>query len=372
MRDAATTTVATSPEPAQKRTTQRETAVTDSAFSLLDAIPVPLVLLGPTERVVHANPPAVALFSRDLPGRHYITAFRAPAVLSCVEAVMSGTVDRAEDRLLVSDSTREATWKITASAVDEGGRRSVVVAFEDTTALQEAGQIRRDFVANVSHELRTPLTALLGFIETLRGAAKDDPAARERFLGIMEREAGRMNRLVRDLLSLSRVEAEERQRPTDPVDLAGILNSVTLSLRPVAEEQKVELFVTGTSGPCIVPGDADQLAQVFTNLVENAVKYSGARSQVTIALSLNDHDAALRGPSVSVRVKDDGEGLDPIHIPRLTERFYRVDSHRSREQGGTGLGLAIVKHIVNRHRGRLRIESAPGQGAEFTVTLPAG
>src|SRR6056297_1579058 len=135
MRDAATTTVATSPEPAQKRTTQRETAVTDSAFSLLDAVPVPLVLLGPNERVAHANPPAVALFSRDLPGRHYVTAFRAPVILSCIEAVMTGPADRAEDRLLVSESSREATWKITASAVIDGGRRSVLVAFEDTTAL---------------------------------------------------------------------------------------------------------------------------------------------------------------------------------------------------------------------------------------------
>ncbi len=346
--------------------------MSEPAPPLLDAVPVPLVLLGADERVVHANPPAVALFGRELAGRHYVTAFRAPAVLSCIEAVTSGNADRAEERLLVSESTREATWKITAKALLRDGRRNVLVSFEDTTALQEAGQIRRDFVANVSHELRTPLTALLGFIETLRGAAKDDPAARDRFLGIMEREAGRMNRLVRDLLSLSRVEAEERLRPTDPVDLAGVLNSVVLSLRPVAEEQDASLSVSGTDRECIVPGDADQLAQVFTNLVENALKYSGSGSKVEIELSVNEHDASLRGRSATVRVRDDGEGFDPVHIPRLTERFYRVDSHRSREKGGTGLGLAIVKHIVNRHRGRLRIESAPGEGAEFTVILPAG
>ncbi len=345
--------------------------MTEPETSILDAIPVPLVLLGPDERVLHANAPAVSLFGRDLAGRHYVAALRAPPVLGCVEAVMAGRTDRATDRLLISDSRREATWRITAAAMFRGGRRGVMVTFEDTTALEEAGQIRRDFVANVSHELRTPLTALLGFIETLRGAARDDPAARDRFLGIMEREASRMNRLVRDLLSLSRVEAAERQRPTDPVDLAGVLNSVATSLRQVADEQSVELDVSGTDAPCIVPGDADQLAQVFTNLMENAVKYSGAGSHVRVTLATLDHDAALRGRAVSVRVKDDGEGLDPIHIPRLTERFYRVDSHRSREKGGTGLGLAIVKHIVNRHRGNLRIESAPGQGAEFTVTLPA-
>jgi two-component system phosphate regulon sensor histidine kinase PhoR len=217
-------------------------------------------------------------------------------------------------------------------------------------------------VANVSHELRTPLTALLGFIETLRGAARDDAVARERFLGVMEREAARMNRLVSDLLQLSRVEAAERVRPADPVDLAQVLAMTLTAVRPLAEAAGVEL-VFDAPGSLVVPGDADQLTQVFQNLIENAVKYGGAGKRVTITLSQGD-----RGAEVAVR--DLGEGIAAIHIPRLTERFYRVDSHRSREKGGTGLGLAIVKHIVNRHRGRLVIDSSEGKGSTFTVILP--
>jgi two-component system, OmpR family, phosphate regulon sensor histidine kinase PhoR len=346
--------------------------MTETARPILDAVPVPLVLIGGDERVVHANAPAAALFARSIEGRHYVTALRAPAVLDCIEPVILGRQDRAEGRLLTSEGAREATWRVTATPVPLAGRRGVLVTFEDSTAMQEAGQIRRDFVANVSHELRTPLTALMGFIETLRGAARDDPAARDRFLGIMEREAGRMNRLVHDLLSLSRVEAEERLRPTDPVDLAAVLRSVILSLRPLADEARVTLNVQGLDGPRIVPGDADQLAQVFTNLVENAVKYSGRGATVTVSLGTPEDDPTIRGPAVTAVVADTGEGIAAVHIPRLTERFYRVDSHRSREKGGTGLGLAIVKHIVNRHRGRLKIESRVGEGSRFTVILPVG
>lgn len=346
--------------------------MTETARPILDAIPVPLVLIGGDERVVHANGPASVLFGRSLEGRHYVTALRAPSVLACIESVILGRSDRADDRFLTSEGTREAIWRVTATPVPLSGRRGVLVAFEDATAIQEAGQIRRDFVANVSHELRTPLTALLGFIETLRGAAKDDPAARDRFLGIMEREAGRMNRLVHDLLSLSRVEAEERMRPTDPVDLSAVLRSVVLSLRPLADEAGVTITLTGTEAPRVVPGDADQLAQVFTNLVENAVKYSGRGSTVTVSLGLPVHDPVIRGEALDAVVSDDGDGIEAVHIPRLTERFYRVDSHRSREKGGTGLGLAIVKHIVNRHRGRFRIESVVGEGSSFKVILPTG
>ena len=344
--------------------------MTETALPILDAVPVPLVLVGADERVVHANGPATLLFGRLLEGRHYVTALRAPAVLACIEPVILGKQERAEGRLLISQGAREAIWRVTATPVPIDGRRGVLVAFEDATALQEAGQIRRDFVANVSHELRTPLTALLGFIETLRGAAKDDPAARDRFLGIMEREAGRMNRLVHDLLSLSRVEAEERMRPTDPVDLSAVLRSVVLSLRPVADEAGVTMELSGADAPRIVPGDADQLAQVFTNLVENAVKYSGRGSTVAISLGAPAHDPTIRGDAVAAVVADDGDGIEAVHIPRLTERFYRVDSHRSREKGGTGLGLAIVKHILQRHRGRIRIESERGKGSVFSVIFP--
>ena len=337
--------------------------------ALLAAVPMPLVLIGRDERVKAVNAAAEALVGPGAEGRHYVNAIRAPQLIDCVETAL-GAGRRAEARHLALEQGRETVWRVLAEPVADGGWQGVLVSFEDVTALEVAGQMRRDFVANVSHELKTPLTALIGFIETLRGPAREDAAARERFLGIMAREAERMNRLVSDLLSLNRVEGEERVRPRGRVDLAALLASVRSALRPLAEERGVEIEITGQTGEIWVPGDADQLTQVVTNLVENAVKYAASGRRVTLELTRVEREPVLRGPGVRVAVIDRGEGFDPVHIPRLTERFYRIDSHRSREEGGTGLGLAIVKHIVNRHRGRLRIESAPGQGSRFTVTLP--
>jgi two-component system phosphate regulon sensor histidine kinase PhoR len=338
--------------------------------SFLDAIPIPAVLVGADERLRRLNAPAGTLLGAALVGRHYVTALRQPELLGAVEgALRDGRPSEAT--YLSSEASRETVWRATASPVKlEAGGQGVLVTFLDTTPMREADQMRRDFVANVSHELRTPLTALLGFIETLKGAARDDAAARERFLGIMEGEAERMNRLVRDLLSLSRVEEAERMRPTDPVEITGLVASVALTLAPMAEAQGVTLTVENLPAPLDVPGDDDQLRQVLSNLLENAIKYSGRGAAVTVTLRRSEQDALLRAPAVAIAVSDTGEGIDPVHIPRLTERFYRVDSHRSREMGGTGLGLAIVKHIVNRHRGRMRVESEPGRGSTFTVTLP--
>lgn len=336
-----------------------------AADALLNAVPMPLVLIGPDERVVSANALAEAQFGAGMAGRHYLTVLRQPALAGCVEAAMEAG-SPAEARMPSRNATQETTWRLRAVPL-EG---NVLLSFEDIGHVQEAGQMRRDFVANVSHELRSPLTALLGFIETLRGPARDDAAARERFLGIMAGEAERMSRLISDLLSLSRVEAEERMRPKGSVDVAALIRSATMTLGALATDAGATLTVAGTDAALDVPGDADQLLQVFTNLIENAIKYG--RGAVAVEVSANAVDSDLRGPSVRIEVRDDGEGIAPLHLPRLTERFYRVDSHRSREMGGTGLGLAIVKHIVNRHRGRLRIESEAGQGSRFTVLLPMG
>ena len=351
--------------------TRRETPHgSGDAGALLMAVPMPLVLIGADARIAAMNARAMRLFGADGTGRHHLTVLRNPELLERIEqALAEGRAG--QTRYLHAREARDLVYRAVVSPVPVGSRDGALVAFEDITDLERAGQMRRDFVANVSHELKTPLTALLGFIETLRGAARDDPAARDRFLSIMEREAERMNRLVADLLSLSRVESSERQRPTERVRLDELLDSTVASLRQVADAAGVELRVTGEQGPAMtVAGDADQLQQVFTNLVENGIKYGGAGGLVTIDLSLRAREAAFKGPAVQVTVSDRGEGFDPIHIPRLTERFYRVDAHRSREKGGTGLGLAIAKHIVNRHRGRIRIDSTPGQGAQFTVLLP--
>lgn len=330
---------------------------------LLAGLPLPAMLIGDTERVQACNPQAMALLGEGIIGRHPAIAVRAPGVLEAIGKVSTETPPQ-EARMSLRREGQEQVFQVTVSCLRDG---LVLCVFRDVTEEEKAGEMRRDFVANVSHELRTPLTALMGFIETLKHAAKDDPKAREVFLGIMETEAGRMNRLVRDLLQLSRVEAEERVRPREPVELRGLLEGVIASLRGVAEKEGDRVELMGQ--PATVPGDADQLVQVFTNLVENALKYGKAGQVVRVSLTPEE---TVRGPAVRVEVADEGEGIDPVHLPRLTERFYRVDSHRSREMGGTGLGLAIVKHIVSRHRGWLRVESVVGEGSRFSVVLPLG
>jgi two-component system phosphate regulon sensor histidine kinase PhoR len=241
------------------------------------------------------------------------------------------------------------------------------MTFHDLTPLRRVEAIRADFVANASHELRTPLAALSGFIETLQGPARDDAAAREKFLGIMQGQATRMARLIDDLLSLSRIELNAHQRPGREVDLLAIIRQVVDGLQMLARERAVEVVVSAPAGPAIVRGDRDELVRLFENLVENALKYAASGKRVEIVLAFVGGDET---PEVSVAVRDYGPGIAPEHLPRLTERFYRVDVAESRAQGGTGLGLALVKHILNRHGGRLTIESEPGQGATFSTYLP--
>jgi two-component system, OmpR family, phosphate regulon sensor histidine kinase PhoR len=332
---------------------------------LMAAVPHPMLLVGADARIRALNAPARVLLG-DVDDRHFLTVIRQREPVALLERVLAGGEGGAT-RWRQSGPGRDTVYRGLVARI---GGIGATLAFEDISDVEQAADMRRDFVANVSHELRTPLTALLGFIETLRGAARDDPAARERFLGIMEREALRMNRLVGDLLSLSRVEAEERVRPTSRVDLAVLSASVLATLRGVAETAGVTMTLEASPGLPHVPGDADQLTQVLHNLVENAVKYGGNGKLVEVAVRRIEHDAQLRGPAVAVAVTDHGDGIDAIHLPRLTERFYRVDNHRSREKGGTGLGLAIVKHILNRHRGRLRVDSVRGKGSRFEVLLP--
>ena len=339
------------------------------AENLLSAVPMPLVLIGPNEYIDNANLPAIELLGRGLSGRHYSTVLRQPALHDAIEAAFQ-TGRESTVRFQSTIGDQGALYNVKCVPVSDRDRAGgVLVSFEDVTSLHEAGQMRSDFVANVSHELRSPLTSLLGFIETLRGPAKDDEEARERFLTIMEREASRMTRLVRDLLSLSRVESEERVRPNSTVDIAQILDVCIQTLKPMAVDADVEITFNGeTANAC---GDADQLQQVFMNLIENAIKYGKIGGNVKVEIEHSKHEPSLRSAAVRISISDNGDGIEQIHIPRLTERFYRIDSHRSREMGGTGLGLAIVKHIVNRHRGRLKITSTKGKGSTFTVILPA-
>ncbi|WP_108481980.1 ATP-binding protein [Oceaniglobus ichthyenteri] len=336
---------------------------------VLNALHLPAVFVDHDDRIALCNPEALGLFGAGAVGRHYAAILRQPLIIDAIETVQRGN-GATRARYLGTQGPAETVWMASAAPLMAAGQPGVLISFEDRTAAQEADEMRRDFVANVSHELRTPLTALNGFIETLRGAAKDDADARERFLGIMAHEATRMNRLVQDLLSLSRVESEERMRPKARISLSDVLNSAIVSLTPLAEQRGVSVTVEGAADLPIVVGDGDQLRQVFQNLIENAVKYGGDGKSVVVRAGPIARDPSLRSAAVKIDVIDQGIGINPLHIPRLTERFYRVDSHRAREMGGTGLGLAIVKHILNRHRGRLRIESEPGEGSTFSVLLP--
>lgn len=335
--------------------------------TVLDAVPSAVLWLEEVDRVVLANDAAEALFGEGIEGRLVTDILRHPDFHGALGDALARR-QRLQLRLALTTKAGSCIYEvhITPTGHDDGS----VVVFEDQTAIEQASAMRRDFVANVSHELRTPLTALVGFIETLRGAARDDAGARERFLSIMEREAGRMIRLVNDLLSLSRVEAEEHRRPSEAVEVLGLLRSVMTTQREQADAAGVRMILQADDPSLSVRGDSDQLMQVFLNLAENGLKYGGAGGELIFRVARLPREPKLRGPAISVAVIDKGEGIDPIHLPRLTERFYRIDSHRSREKGGTGLGLAIVKHIVNRHRGRLRIESDPGKGSNFMVILP--
>lgn len=339
----------------------------DLIQSVIDAVPDPMLHISADGTIAHANAAAIAMLGDWILGRSHGAALRQPALLARIDAVLNGAPS-AEARIERSEQSGVTQYTVRINALQAAGARTLMLHFTDITHLREAEQMRRGFVANVSHELRTPLTSVMGFIETLRGPARNDPAAQDRFLGIMEEEAQRMNRLISDLLSLSKVEAAERVRPSEQVDMAALLSDVIATLRPRAEEGGNTLLLNYADGPVFVQGDRDQLMQVFLNLAENALKYGGRDKPVTLALLRGA--GTTKGDVITVDVIDQGEGISSLHLPRLTERFYRVDAHRSREMGGTGLGLAIVKHIVNRHRGRLKITSERGHGSTFSVTFP--
>tara|TARA_R110002051_G_scaffold57104_3_gene105822 strand:+ start:25858 stop:26874 length:1017 start_codon:yes stop_codon:yes gene_type:complete len=332
---------------------------------IIAAFPQPTALIGADHRIAHVNAGFAAVFAKGLIGRHFIAAMRQPAVIAAIEQVFENGAPTTAQYLGGSDG-RETNYDVAVQRAGAG----VLICLIDRSQADVAGKMRTDFIANVSHELRTPLTALTGFIETLAGPARDDETARAKFLGIMAQEAGRMTRLVDELMQLSRLEETEQHRPTDYVNLGDVLNAVRESLLIIAQNAEVEMLFELPDTPVEITGDAAQLQQVFTNLIENALKYGGEHGQVTATLHNIGTHKGLHGKAVMITVCDNGCGIAAHHIARLTERFYRVDSHRSREVGGTGLGLAIVKHIINRHRGRLRIQSELGVGTTVRILLP--
>ena len=347
----------------RERTQRAETRLA-AAEAVFAAIPDPLILIDGQRRIVRVNPAASEFVGIVPEGSDLAASLRNPVVLGAAEAVLGGAPARVVEFTLsvpVERVMRARIARVGEAAFDGG---SAILTLHDITALKAAEQMRADFVANAGHELKTPLATLVGFIETLLGAARDDPAARDRFLAIMRGEAGRMTRLVDDLLSLSRIELNEHVAPTGQVDLALLVEQVVDTLELRASERGMRLELTLPDDVPDALGDEDELAQVFQNLIDNAIKYGKPNSTVRVAADCPG------GGFLRVAVSDQGEGIPGEHLPRLTERFYRVDNARSRQMGGTGLGLAIVKHILNRHRGRLEISSALGVGSTFTVWLP--
>ncbi|MBN9241790.1 MAG: two-component sensor histidine kinase [Mesorhizobium sp.] len=336
------------------------------AEHLAAAVADPLILFDRTASVVHANAAAFVAFGSMAPGLSLPLKFRAPEMQALLDAVLSGSagagsIDYAEKLPM------ERAYRVSASAIGHGSPLYVLI-FKDQSETRRIDRMRADFIANASHELRTPLASIAGFIETLRGPARDDAAAREQFLQIMQNQTGRMARLIDDLLSLSRLEMKPYLRPGSRVDLTATLKAVIDTLTPLARDNGLVIEREFADEPKEVPGDRDELFQVFENLLENACKYGQSGGRVTVSIGAG-HDGPE--PTVDVTVRDFGPGIAEEHIPRVTERFYRIDPQTSRAQKGTGLGLSIVKHILTRHNGRLSIQSEPGKGAAFTVHLPA-
>jgi len=337
---------------------------------MAEALPDPVILLGPRGHVLFCNAPARGLFASLRQGSHISSVIRTPEFLDAVAA--------APDRgraVTVTYAERVPVGRRMAATVaplmgerEEAGAISILVLLRDLTEVERINQMRADFIANASHELRTPLASLRGFIETLQGSAKGDPGARERFLPIMAEQASRMTRLIDALLSLSRLEMNAHVPPSDIVDLNDVLGHAKDTLEPLAREMGFRFEVGRFLAPAIVRGDRDELVQVVQNLVHNAFRY-GVRGGEVEVQARHSPPLGRQGGRYAIVVADNGPGIAPEHLPRLTERFYRIDVASSREKGGTGLGLTIVKHILNRHRGELAVASTPGKGSTFTVML---
>ena len=352
------------------------TANADKVLSWKDlatAMPDPAIVLDQSSVILNYNAAARNLFDRLRAGLPLEHVNRDPELIAAVSSALSN----GEKRIAHLGPRGGAGQRLIATVTPFGGadRHSpvaILITIHDQSEQHRLLEMRSDFIANASHELRTPLASVRGFIETLQGPARNDDAARERFLAIMAEQAERMTRLIDDLLLLSRVEEKVNLKPTGRVDLKEVIEDVVRSLTSAADDRYMTITVELSAAPLLAKGDRDELFQVFHNLIENCVKYGrdGGAVRVSSTKSRVLREGAFVD-QVTVMVADDGPGITPDHLPRLTERFYRVSNEHSRRIGGTGLGLAIVKHVLNRHEGELQIKSTVGIGTTFLVTLPA-
>src|SRR2546430_1863540 len=339
--------------------------------AVVAGMPDPAVLLDRAGRVLHLNAAAAQLAPALRRNELAQFALRSPEIITALREAIATSEPR---RTTYLDQVPVDRWMeliitpVPVPTLFGGAEKCMLMTFHDQTPLRRVEEMRADFVANASHELRTPLAALSGFIDTLQGPAKEDAKARERFLSIMHTQATRMARLIDDLLSLSRVELSAHVRPDACVDIVPIIRQVADGLEPLARERQVEIEIDLPTAQVAIAGDREELLRLFENLIENALKYGASGGRVIVSLIQATSGAGAPGGRVMGRAF--GPGIRPEHLPRLHERFYRVDVGDSRAQGGTGLGLSLVKHILNRHRGRLLIESVPKNGATFTACFP--
>jgi two-component system phosphate regulon sensor histidine kinase PhoR len=337
--------------------------------AVVDAIPTAALALDAAGTVVHHNRLMTELFPKIRNGQPMSQVSRNPDLIAAVDRALAS-----EERIDVELIERVPVERRVSATVSRLGRSAapsspqLLVTFRDLTEQDRLVQMRADFIANASHELRTPLASLRAFVETLQGPAREDAVARERFLRLMASQAERMTRLIDDLLSLSRVEMRVHLPPRGIVELNETAAYVCQSLEPVAEGSKTALSVIRNEAPARIRGDREEIVQVLQNLIQNAIKYGREGGHVKVRVGRDAPHGSV-GARVWVSVSDDGPGIAPVHLPRLTERFYRVNVTSSREKGGTGLGLAIVKHILNRHRGELKIASKLGAGSTFTASF---
>lgn len=343
-----------------------------STKRVVSSLAMPSILVDREGVVRFSNPATETVLGDIKPGQAMSLHFRQRDLVGALSQVLQ--TDQPVQLEYIERFPVERWYNVSISPLrfepgknDTAGEpsRFLLVQFQDLSEQKRTERMRVDFIANASHELRTPLASMSGFVETLLGPAKDDETARLRFLNIMREQSQRMSRLIDDLLSLSRIEMKAHLKPTDPVELGSLIGHVADTLAPLARENNVKIELDLQAQPAIISGEQDELVQVFSNLIENAIKYgaSGERVEISLAAGL-----AEQGPTVSIR--DFGPGIASEHVPRLTERFYRADVENSRQKQGTGLGLAIVKHILNRHSAGLDIATEPGNGATFIVGFP--
>ncbi len=331
------------------------------AYEFLEALPVPSIVIGPDDTLVGANAASATLFAQLGIGRSYLTVFRQANLIDLIETIRA--TGARGSTVLAFRGGDKGTFNVTGSVLGEG---EILLCLQDMNETAAAVEMRQNFAADLGHELRTPLTAISGILETCEG----DDGALAQFLPVMTSEVERMKRLVDDLLTLSRVEVNERRTPDQTVVLQSLIAAACAPLEILAGQRGVRIETVVPEAPIQFQGDADEIVRAIRNLVENAVRYSDASGVVRVAGCVVAPVSDTGSAYISIVIMDKGPGVEAHHIPRLTERFYRVDDHRSRDVGGSGLGLAIVKHIVGHHRGKMTIESRVGEGSTVTLLLP--